>query len=360
MTEYLYAADALPVLQNRVYDDPAAALKCPTGDVALRACPRTGIVVNDRFDPKKVIYDAAYHNEQACSRAFQVHLGAVADLACAHLDCSSVAEIGCGKGAFLGVLAGRGVRAVGFDPAYEGSDPNIRKELFRGQSQMQHSAIVLRHVLEHIQDPVEFLRTIRDANGGTGRLYVEVPCLDWIIRHCAWFDIFYEHVNYFRMSDFERMFGTLVHAERTFGGQYLSIVAELGSLRDLEPCEPLAWPSDFSEALTQTMSCASADAAELVWGAGSKGVIYSLFRSRAGNPIAAAIDINPAKQGRYLPVTGVEVIDPDSAIARFPRGTPVWVMNPNYAGEIARLAGQHFKLCALDAPATQRSPSETP
>jgi len=348
MTEFLYTADALPVLQNRVYPDAASALNCPTGDLALLACPRTGIVVNAKFEPGKVIYDAAYHNEQAISGAFQDHLRQVADLVQRHVNCTAIVEIGCGKGAFLDVLAGRGIAAVGFDPAYEGANPLICKELFSARAQIRGSGVILRHVLEHIENPVDFLRVIRDANGGGGRVYVEVPCLDWIIANRAWFDVFYEHANYFRMSDFERMFGVVVHAERTFGGQYLSVVAELDSLRDPGPSDAPTWPSDFGHGLARRADPKQPASTQLVWGAASKGVIFSLMMQRAGHPIAAAVDINPAKQGRYLPCTGTEVFAPDRAMAQFPRGTRAWVMNPNYMSEVDRLAGHHFELRPID------------
>ena len=90
---------------------------------------------------------------------------------------------------------------------------------------------LLRHVLEHIQDPVSFLAEIANANQG-GQIYIEVPCFDWILEHKAWFDLFYEHVNYFRLDDLRRMFGTVHEAGHLFGGQYLYVVADLASLRD--------------------------------------------------------------------------------------------------------------------------------
>jgi hypothetical protein len=204
-------------------------------------------------------------------------------------------------------------------------------------------------VLEHIPDPVGFLRTIRDANAGVGRIYIEVPCLDWILENRAWFDVFYEHVNYFRRSDFERMFGRIVRLERTFGGQYLSVVAELSSLRDPGPAPPPAWPSDFLGGLDRTLAEDAGRPAELVWGAGSKGVIFSLLRERRGRPISAAVDIHPSKQGRFLPCTGVPVLDPVTAFARFPAGSMAWVMNPNYLDEVRALAAGRLDVRAVGA-----------
>jgi len=105
-----------------------------------------------------------------------------------------------------------GFEITGFDPAYEGTNKDIIKEYFTPAAQVHRDGIILRHVLEHVQDPVAFLVNIRDSNNGNGKIYIEVPCFDWICRHRAWFDIFYEHVNYFRMDDFRRMFGKYMKA----------------------------------------------------------------------------------------------------------------------------------------------------
>ena len=54
-----------------------------------------------------------------------------------------------------------------------------------------------------------------------------------------------------------------------------------------------------------------------------------------GNPLDSVIDINPAKQGRYLPATGLRVQSPgrgDGALCR--PGADMFVMNTNYLDEI--------------------------
>ena len=120
-------------------------------------------------------------------------------------------------------------RAAALSPAsihtYEGENPAVQRRIFGDGVTVSARGIVLRHVLEHVQDPVGFLDGLREANGG-GLIYIEVPCFDWILRASAWFDIFYEHVNYFRACRFlERMFGRVVEGGHLFGGQYLYVVA---------------------------------------------------------------------------------------------------------------------------------------
>ncbi len=130
------------------------------------------------------------------------------------------------------------------DPAYEGSNSSIVKEYFGPGSGLSADGVILRHVLEHIQDPIAFLAGIRDANGGRGKIYIEVPCFDWICDRRAWFDISYEHVNYFRLSDFYRMFGTVHDAGHVFNGQYIYAVADLATLSPF-PCGTKGTNSPF-------------------------------------------------------------------------------------------------------------------
>jgi len=199
-------------------------------------------------------------------------------------------------------------------------------------------------VLEHISDPVRFLRMMADANGG-GRIYIEVPCLDSILVHRAWFDIFYEHVNYFRLTDLERMFGEVHASGRIFGGQYLYVVAELATVRAPQaPILPLAFPSDF----LGTLAGPRLSSNDVIWGAASKGVIYALLRERLGCPAAVAVDMNPAKQGMHLPGTGLEILSPEHCLARIAPGSRICVMNSNYLDEIRDMTTDRYIYEAID------------
>jgi SAM-dependent methyltransferase len=348
----IFRAEGLPVLQNKTFATAAEAQASPTGDVVLVQDARTGLIYNHAFDASRIVYDRDYQNEQAYSPTFQRHLDDVASIVARHWTGKSLLEIGCGKGYFLEHLRARGFDITGVDPAYEGSSSHVVKARFEKRLGLSADAIIMRHVLEHIQDPIALLAEIAAANGGHGQIYIEVPCFDWIASRRAWFDIFYEHVNYFRMQDFSRLFGCVYESGHVFGGQYLYVVAELASLRT-----PVAgredlfqMPDDFLSSVNGAIARARSwpGARKVLWGGASKGVIFSLYLQRAGVAVDAVIDINPAKQGRYLGVTGLRVSAPEDALPQLSRDDAIFVMNSNYLQEIVAATGNRFSYLTVD------------
>jgi hypothetical protein len=344
----LYEQRQFPILQNRVYETEKAAIDCQKGDIKIVEDQSTGLIYNAAFDSELMGYDATYNNEQALSPAFRSHLEQVAGLVEKFLGKQELVEVGCGKGFFLEMMLARGVDIIGFDRTYDGDNPRVVKDYFEpGSIGRPSKRLILRHVLEHIPDPYSFLCQLRDANGGGGLVYIEVPCFDWILRKQAWFDIFYEHVNYFRMTDFEKMFGRISQQGRFFGDQYLYTIADLASLR--EPVftkeDAVSFPEDFlgslgTNGLQESPVC--------VWGGASKGVIFSLIRKRVGLPVDIVIDVNPAKQGKFLPATGLKVSSPEQALSELPGDALIYVMNSNYLDEIKTMTKNQFHYIGID------------
>ncbi len=343
-----YKVEQLPIFQNRMYDTEETAKACPRGDVRLVENLATGLVYNAAFCPELMVYDSHYQNEQACSPLFQQHLDSVAKIIDRTMGREHLVEVGCGKGYFLETLLGAGFDVTGFDPTYEGTNSRVARHYFAPGVGVKGSGIILRHVLEHIKDPIAFLHYLRDANDGSGLIYIEVPCFDWICTHRAWFDIFYEHVNYFRLADFKRIFAGVVESGHLFGGQYQYVVADLASLRvpKLDAKEQVDFPRDFLRCLEERGRDEQNRVA--VWGGASKGVIFTLLKSRLGQLVDLVIDINPAKQGKYLPATGLMVHSPGDGLARMPKGATIYVMNSNYLGEVKDMSNNAYKYVSVD------------
>lgn len=318
----LFRAERLPVLQNRVYPTRDEALASAVGDVVLVQNEHTGLVTNAAFDVTRMVYDAHYQNEQGLSPTFRRHLDEVLALVQPAMGGGPVLEVGCGKAYFLQHMLAAGMQATGIDPAYEGDSPHVVVAAFEPGLGISADGIILRHVLEHMANPVGFLAHLARANGGRGLIYIEVPCLDWICANRAWFDIFYEHVNYFRLRDLQRLFSHVQASGHLFGGQYIYLFADLSSLR--EPVatreDRLAFPDDFLAGVEVGAERAESHrGSRAIWGGSSKGVIFASYLARLGVALDAVIDINPAKR---------------SALS--------YVMNPNYNDETVRQSQSRF------------------
>lgn len=115
----------------------------------------------------------------------------VADLI-AHGVWGDVLEIGCGTGNFTGLLADRAksVLAVDLDEGFVATaqqrwkdNPRITFRCCDATTEgweAEFDTIVLLDVLEHIEDDVGFLRTLRRALRRDGRLIVKVPSGEWL------------------------------------------------------------------------------------------------------------------------------------------------------------------------------------
>ena len=344
----LYKVDQLPIFQNRMYDSATEARACPKGDVCLVEDLETGLVYNAAFRPELMVYDAHYQNEQALSPLFREHLKLVARIVSRSMGCDGLVEVGCGKGYFLEMLLEHGFDISGFDAAYEGTNPRIERHYFEPGLGIKANGLILRHVLEHVQDPVAFLMRLKQANRGSGLIYIEVPCFEWIYTHRAWFDVYYEHANYFRLADFCRMFNSVVESGRLFGEQYLYVVADLASLKTPKYDERhrMDFPQDFLHRLEEQNSTEHRKTA--VWGGASKGVIFTLLKSRIGQSVDIVIDISPAKQGKYLPASGLRVYSPGDALKALPDGSTLFVMNSNYLEEIKKMSSNRFQYVCVD------------
>lgn len=348
MLNLLYQQDDFPIFQNRMYGNKEEAIACPKGNIRLVEDLETGLVYNAAFVPELMAYDDNYQNEQAISPLFQRHLEAVSSVIDRLMGRNRLVEVGCGKGYFLEMLLAKGFDVTGFDPTYQGANSRVKRQYFAPGVIKQANGLILRHVLEHIQNPVSFLDQLKTANGGTGKVYIEVPCFDWICEHRAWFDIFYEHVNYFRLMDFNRIFGEIVESGKVFGGQYLYVIADLSSLRVpvIDINDRVNFPADFS---AKIMECSRSDQTRaVIWGGASKGVIFALLKARAGHPIGTVIDINPAKQGKFLPGTGLQVKSPAQGLADLQCGSTIFAMNSNYLDEIRQMSNNSFKYVGID------------
>jgi len=357
----------VPVFQNVRYPTAAAAKAAATGRLAISECDRCGFVFNAAFDPTLAVYSTDYENDQAQSGQFRAYLDEIAARVLAAVDherTAVVLEIGCGQAAFLMQLAGmpsaRFSRFLGFDPAWRGGSMpptvDVRPQLFDMTTAVElgarADAVVSRHVIEHVAEPVQFLRDIGRTIGpdASTKLMIETPSLDWIVERAVAFDFFYEHCNYFTPETLryalERAGYRVLKLEAVFDGQYLWAEAEpaastAGAVAPPAPrglgvaIEALGRDGERLLAAWRGKLAASGARRVALWGAGAKGATWAALADPDAGLIDCLIDINPRKQGGFIAQTAHPVTSPETAAARGVR--LVVPMNPNYRDEIDRI-----------------------
>lgn len=352
-----YAVDDIPVHSVRLMDTRAAALDFPRRDLRLAQCGVCGFIQNTRFEPSLLDYAVEYEETQGFSPRFGGFLDELAArLIERHgLRGKTIVEIGCGKGEFLAALCERGGnRGIGIDPAYVPGrlDPPVagRIEFLREVLSERHAqllatadAVICRHTLEHIQDVRAFIGAIRAALADRPEtlVVVEVPDVSRILAERAFWDIYYEHCSYFASGSLTRLFQAAgfdaSDPYAVFDGQYLVIEARPGDAKPVVTPGPAV--ADFAVGVSQSIAdwrrrlrgVAADGKRAVLWGGGSKAVAF-LSTLGLGDEVAAVVDVNPHKQGKFLPGTGHEVVAPEALSQLLP--DLVIAMNGIYRAEI--------------------------
>ena len=338
----------LPVLQNKVYSTREAALRSPTAPFLLGTCRRCGFSFNALFQPKLVVYDETYNNE-APSPVFFRYCEKIAEMLIDRfrLTSGTVYDVGCGKGAFLRILCrlAPGIQGVGIDPSCSPlceANCTLVRDVFRPEHVKDDAKLVLlRHVLEHMDDPVTFTSALGKALPDVP-LFVELPDLSWIFRNEVFWDFCYEHCNYFSGTSLTYALnraGFWVEERQTsFGDQYQWAIcipkgndaAEVPSGPD-EVIAAQAYHAQEEARLDLVRKMVDEARNLVLWGMATKGVVLSNLIG--SDRIAGSVDINPSKQGRYVASSGIEIHAPEW-LQTFAGEATVLIMNPNYADEI--------------------------
>lgn len=356
----VFAAERVPVLCNVLFATAAEALDAETGSVDLVLCHSCGLLWNAAFDEAAIEYSPAYENSLHFSPRFQEFAtGLAADLVRRNgLAGRTVLEVGSGKGDFLALLCDAGAaRGIGYDPTYAGDTPErvdlrFTASLFPEEDFPDADFVCARHVFEHLCAPARVLANIRAAippHRPVG-FYIEVPDGTYLLSEVALWDVIYEHPLHFTAPAMERLFAGaglgVTRIATSFGDQYLSVEGStvVGDGRNPPPGgDGLAGlaglAATFGGRAADLRGRWSARLAHLcergpvvLWGAGSKGVSFLATVPGAGE-IAAIVDINPRKRGRYVPMTGHRVVAPGDLATIRP--VAVVLLNPIYRAEVA-------------------------
>lgn len=359
--EVFFDSPGMPVFNNVLLPSRAEAAAAARGDIRLAFCGGCGLIYNTAFRKELAAYAPSYENSLHHSPRFQQYArGLAEEMVRRHgLKGKEVVEIGCGQGDFLGLLCLAGVKAGwGFDPSYRGQAAppgvTIYPRTFAPEAdQLPAEMVCCRQVLEHVAQPADFLSRLRRGLHDNTLVCFEVPNALWTLRDLGIWDILYEHCSYFLPESLRTLFLQVgfepLRLEERFEGQFLLIEARAGQAAP--PSSPageetLRMVRGFGQEYRRKLDCWRDRLAQFarqgkraaVWGAGTKGVSFLNALGAEGKAILAAVDLNPYKRGRFIPLAGQPVIAPE----QLPQlaVNAIILMNPAYRQEVEPLAAR--------------------
>ena len=364
-------AAQVPTFCNKLQPTREEAMAVTRGDLDMRLCRQCAHFFNAAFDARLMNYDEGhYDNSLHGSAVFRRYAQELASKLVERHDLhrKQIVEIGSGRGEFLKLIADEGENStVGFEPSPAGRETPATNRgsveivpSYFGPAHKDRRAdfVICRHVLEHIEAPVEFVRMASAllAEKSECGFYFEVPNALYTLRDLGIWDLIYEHISYFSPVSAKQTFQSAGLQDTTlteqFGGQYLGIegttrrIAANAAACDADEIADIRiLANGFSgrfEAKKQYWQSRLGTAAErdqtvVLWGAGSKGVTFLNFLE-LDREVAFIVDLNPAKHGHFVPGTAQQIVPPQA----LQDGQPdlVIIMNPNYAAEIQTLLGK--------------------
>jgi SAM-dependent methyltransferase len=353
----------IPVQDGMLWPTREAALAAPVGDIRLAFCGSCGYIGNLAFDAGRIFYDPHYDISLHYSPLYANFIESLADrLVRRHgLHGRRIVEIGCGKGDFLREVCRRGPnRGVGYDPTFTSEEPSDRelgvvfeRRLFTWDPPVSPCDLLCcRHVVESLPDPLGFVRIVRQSLGSSSStpVYFEVPNADTIFTRFVVWNVTYESNSYFGPASLRFLFEASgfepLDIVPCFADEYLGIDAVAtdpppgGAIPRAAEVERLGravaefdrrWRELRGE-WTERLDRVSQNGERCVaWGAGGRAITF-LSTVPTATVVQSAVDINPHRQGLYIPCTGQQVVAP-SALADDPPDVII-ITNPAFEAEI--------------------------
>lgn len=285
-----------------------------------------------------------------------------------------IVEIGCNDGDFLRHFTGW--RTLGVDPAgapvkaarERGLD--VLNELFSHKlaqfiaSEHGHADVVVaNHVLAHVENVYDVLAGVKTLLSAKGVAYVEVQYLPDLLVGNAFDLVYHEHRNFFSLSSLEnvaRRVGLTVTSARLTDRQAGSLRVTLRHSDDDDDFSGRKWRLErlrvaenwlrddaafagvqgrvdrIRERLCDLLLSEMYACQRIIgYGAPAKATTLLNFCGIDRSLVECVVDTTPAKQGRFIPGTGIPITGPE-LMATQDEHTTVLILVWNYLGIIMR------------------------
>lgn len=300
-------------------------------------------------------------------------------------DIPVILEIGSSNGYLLEKMKETGWRVLGIEPSKSLADVSLERgiDTINGYFSKEivdnitarigrPDVVVLRHVMEHLEDLNDIIIAIKQLIGD-GMLLIEVPYVRKIIEEKQFYAFFHEHLSYFSVMGLNHLLSKnefYIHRiyENTLEGGAILIcatkipeVSEGDNLQEYCSAEKAAISQEkvlyFSEKIDLHIAEIKDRIKETVtsgkslagWGAGQRGCTLIHLCELQSDALKYVIDVNENYWWKYIPGTDILIVPPDyykenmvDEIIIFATGYADSIINEN--PEYVQLGGKFIKL----------------
>jgi hypothetical protein len=331
-------------------EDATSAIRLP---MSFKMCAVCGHVFNVDFQYAQVPYEGDSNRMYNNGPLWQEHMKGLAEHLVENAPTwkdGQVIDIGCGDSQFLQMLseAYPEARCVGYEPGIDARkqrDFTIVQDYFIPERDLRRhnpSLLICRHVIEHLENPREFVSQISYWSGiyGIEPIFVaEVPCLDNSLELGRLSDFLYEHVSNFTMSSLAALFmGSgfeLLEISRCYGDEVLVGIFKPKS-QALRYNKVLA--DNFTAKVRKSVATVKEQLEALrnviLWGGTGKSAAFINNHKLDATKFTWVVDSDSGKWNKYVPGTGQKIRDPE--IIRGMESPTVVITTPWRANDIYR------------------------
>jgi hypothetical protein len=182
----------------------------------------------------------------------------------------------------------------------------------------------MRHVFEHVPDPLATLAQLASIARPGLKLYIEVPNVDNILEKKVFCEFLYEHVTYFNSDLLTRLvksFGfTTIRVTDLIDGQHFGLLCEktedtISAPTPIEPAETIPEVEDFKvyteNFLKKLHEVINSYDKVAIYGAGAQGIGVAALLDLNSEQVKCFFDLNQMKAGKYSPKTHIPIVVPE-------------------------------------------------
>ena len=289
-------------------NDPQESKNLDAFEIKVYKCDICNHCHNAAFNPDVVPYSGDSCKMWNLGKEWREHVETIGKCV-RYLNSDHYVEIGAGDGSFLDSLHTDKSKLLAIDPCDDvefcGSIgiPYIKDYFKPSYLPKGKNCVIMRHLLEHMEDPKKFLKSIIKEIGIGSHIAIEVPCIENALANERIEDWTYEHPQHFTKLSLELLAEAcglkIAKSFKSYGGEVAFLLGEVTDKKE-DWYEPFSYYRKYLKDHNEEF---------VYWGGAGKSSMFIRLMDLPED--ALVVDSDKRKQGYYVPGTSIKIRSPE-------------------------------------------------